>query len=318
MKAKLLLLSSLLTSSLVIAQTPITNGNLESWKDTSFTNGAVPISYSEPTGGMLKSLNKITEFPGPPPVNCFKETSNVHGGNFAARVVSGSVDFLSSPIFIPGALGTITPFFNSTTFGATIGVPFTEKPSKFVGWFKYTSVQGDSAEFSAATTRNVGGVRETLTLAKQIIKFSESSWTYFEADFVELNAGNPDTIIILCVSSAGYDFINLTNCKGKVGSTLFIDDIAFVYENGLKEDLMSSTEVKIFPNPSSDVINVNVNANVNNGQVRFIDASGRIAYMHAFNGNNQAISVSQLASGLYSIVIVEGNNIIGRQSFIKQ
>lgn len=316
MKSKLLLLSSFVVSSLLSAQTQVPNGNLESWKDTSFTNGSVPVTYSEPQGGMLKSLNKLTQFPGTPPVTCFKET-NSHDGQFAAKVASGQVGFLGSTIFIPGAIGTIDPFFNTTSFGATIGTPFTEKPSKLIGWFKYQSVQGDSAEFSAATVRNVGGVRETLSLAKKVIKYSEANWTYIEADFVDLNAGTPDTLIILCVSSAGYDFVNLTNCVGKVGSALTVDDIALIYTGGLKEDLMNAKTMAIYPNPSSTNVTVRIEESISNGSIRFIDAAGRVAYTQPFNGTSTEVSVSSLANGMYSIVLVDGNNIIARQSFIK-
>lgn len=318
MKTRLLLLSGLLFSGLCFAQTAIPNGNLESWKDTSFVNGGVTVKYSEPTGGMLKSLNKITQFPGPPPVTLFKDSTSVHAGNYAAKVVSGQVNFLGSNIFIPGALGTLDPFFGATNFGAKIGVPFTEKPAKFIGWFRYLSVQGDSAEFSAATVRTVAGVRETLSLAKQVVKFSESNWAYFEVDFVDLNAGTPDSLIVLCVSSAGYDFVDLTNCQGKLGSTLFIDDIALIYTGGLEEGLMGNAAVKVFPNPASDLIQINYEGASLNGSIRFIDAAGRVAHTQPFIGNNQSLSVSGLAKGMYSIVLIEGNKIVARQSFIKQ
>lgn len=318
MKTRILLLSGLLMSGMAFGQTQLINGNLENWKDTTFMNGAIPVSYSEPTGGMLMSLNKITQFPGPPPVTCFKETAGPHGGTAAARVVSGQVDFLGSPIFIPGVLGTVDPFFNSTTFGATIGVPFTDQPAKFIGWFKYLSVSGDSAQFYAATTRNVGGVRETLSVAKKTIKFSESAWTFFDVDFEQLAAGTPDSLIVLGIASAGYDFSDLTNCTGSLGSALYIDDLALVYSGGVQENLMQKASMKIFPNPASNQISVQFDGNaVQNGQIRCIDASGKLILSQAFNGTQSEINVSALANGVYSLVLMEGNNILSRQSFVK-
>jgi len=312
MKRKLLLIASaLFTAYTASAQAPLINGDLESW------TSPPPGTYDEPTGGMLKSLNQISTFPGNPPVTCFKDNNNPHGGTYSARMVSGNVTFQGSNIFVPGVLGTIEPYY-TPTIGAKLGVPFTDSPKKFKGWFRYTSVQGDSAELSAATVRTVGGVRETLTVAKMVIKQTVSSWTAFEIPFQELATGTPDSIIVLCVSSAGYNLQNLTQGQGKVNSTLWVDDISFDYTMGQEEDVLNGETMTIFPNPASDMITVTYTQNIQNGRLNIIDATGKTVLTQAYMGQTASVNINTLAAGMYTATLSDGKRIVKRSSFIKK
>lgn len=312
MKRKLLLFASvMLTAGMASAQAPLVNGDLESW------NHVNTPSYDEPTGGMLKSLNAIAAFPGNPPITCFKESSSPHSGTYCARLESGSVTVVGSTIFVPGVLGTIEPYY-SPNIGATLGVPFTSSPKKFKGWYKYNAYQGDSAEFSAATVRNNGGVRETLSVAKQIIKFAATEWTAFEIPFVEVAAGTPDSIIIVCVTSAGYNLQDLTQGQGKVGSKLWVDDLSFDYTVGMEEDILNGESMQIYPNPATDIITVTYSQNLTNGRLNIIDANGRTVLTHNFSGQSASINVNALASGMYTMVLNSDNRILKRSSFIKK
>ena len=306
MKRKLLLFASaLFTTYTATAQAPLANGDLESWSN----HTTPPPAYEEPTGGMLFSLNEISSFPGNPPITCFKETSNVHGGSYCARMVSGSVTLIGTTIFVPGVLGTVKPYY-SPNIGATLGVPFTDSPKKFKGWYRYTSVQGDSAEISAATVRTTGGVRETLTVAKMVVKQTVSNWTAFEIPFVEVASGTPDSIVIVCVSSAGYNLQNLTQGQGKVGSTLWVDDMSFDYTVGNAEEIMNGETMNIFPNPASDIMTVTYTQNLHNGRLNIIDANGKTVLSQAYKGQSAAVDVSMLASGVYTAVLNDGTRIV--------
>lgn len=314
MKRKLLLIASaLFTAYTASAQAPLINGDLESWA----THTTPPPTYEEPTGGMLFSLNEISSFPGNPPITCYKETSNVHGGSYAARMVSGSVTLVGTTIFVPGVLGTVKPYY-SPNIGAKLGVPFTDSPKKFKGWFRYTSVQGDSAEISAATVRTTGGVRETLTVAKMVIKQTVSNWTAFEIPFQELAAGTPDSIVIVCVSSAGYNLQNLTQGQGKVGSTLWVDDMSFDYTMGLNEEIMNNETMNIFPNPASDMITVTYTENIQNGRLNIVDATGKTVLTQTYMGQTASVNVNALAAGMYTATLSDGKRIVKRSSFIKK
>jgi hypothetical protein len=79
-------------------------------------------------------------------------------------------------------------------------------------------------------TLDIADVNSLDTLAYASKKWSSevSDWEDFSLDINYLKEGTPNCIQFFFTSSAGYDFVDLYNCKGGIGSQLFIDDIAFV------------------------------------------------------------------------------------------
>ncbi|MCG9910326.1 MAG: T9SS type A sorting domain-containing protein [Flavobacteriales bacterium] len=291
----------------VQAQQPaIPNGNLESWTALG--------SAEEPTGGFLKSLNQITNFPGNPPITCFKE-GNAHGGQFCAKIVSAN--FASLGIFIPGALGTITPIANPVS--AQLAEPFTAKPEKIRAWIKYTPVTGDSAEIFGYLFKTTSGVRETLATASMVYTQAISNWTEVEIPFVYSNAtATPDSASLLFVSSAGYNFDNLFLCQGSANSTMFIDDVEFIYPAGISENLGNNDLLNVFPNPAENMVTITYATEVQNGSVSVLDMSGREVLQTNVKGNSFQIDVASLRSGNYTLLLKENASILARKNFLKK
>jgi hypothetical protein len=291
----------------LLAQPAIPNGDLESW--TTIVNG------DEPTGGYLKSLNQILAFPGGPPVTCFKETANPHGGTAAAKIVSAS--FASFGIFIPGALGTITPIANPVS--AQLAEPFTGKPESIRAWIKYAPVTGDSAEVFGYLFKTTGGVRETLAVASQMLLQPVSSWTEITVPFTYLNAtATPDSASLLFVSSAGYNFSNLFLCQGSAGSALWIDDVSYIYPASITESGKETDKLTVFPNPAEDMVTLTFASEINEGMVSVADMNGREVLKTTFTGTQQNIPVSGLKAGNYVISLSHEKGLLARKTFIKK
>ncbi len=291
----------------LLAQPVIPNGDLESW--TTISGG------DEPTGGYLKSLNQILAFPGGPPATCFKETANPHGGTAAAKIVSAS--FATLGIFIPGALGTITPIANPVS--AQLAEPFTGKPESIRAWLKYTPVTGDSAEVFGYLFKTTGGVRETLAVASQIFLQAVPNWTEITVPFTYLNANaTPDSASLLFVSSAGYNFSNLFLCQGSAGSTLWIDDVSYVYPSSITESGKESDKLTVFPNPAEDFLTLTFAYEVPSGTVSVADMKGREVLKTSFTGTQQNIDVSALQSGSYVISLGNEKGLLARKTFLKK
>lgn len=288
-------------------QTPVPNGDLEAW---TVVNG-----NDEPSGGMLKSLNEITAWPGSPPVTCYKETAAPHGGTAAARVVSK--DFPAFGIFIPGVLGTVKAIINPPS--AVLAVPFTAKPEGLKAWIKYTSVQGDSAEIFSYLFKTTGGVRETLATASKKITQSVPNWELQELSYNYLNAGaTPDSISLVFVASAGYDFTNLLQCQGKENSTMYIDDVSLTYPMGVEEVFFNGETINVYPNPAENVVNVTVTQTLGNAVLSVTDINGREVLAQTVSGNAFTVDVTTLKAGNYVVSLKQDKTILGRKTFVKK
>jgi hypothetical protein len=78
--------------------------------------------------------------------------------------------------------------------------------------------------------------------------------------------------------------------------------------------------VKVFPNPVSDFLNIDLNENNNNiSAVKIYNASGQIVYSDAVIVENSVfrISLNSLAEGNYYLTLYSGSEMIHAYPFIK-
>ncbi|MEI6822464.1 MAG: PCMD domain-containing protein [Bacteroidota bacterium] len=200
------------------------NSGMEYWTKTIQNN----VTYEEPSGWWT-SLNSLAKLGGPVTVS---KTTDKHSGNYAVKLESvlwGS-DTSSSSLLIPGLLA-VGKFITSDPF-ILQGKPFTSKPLKLQGYFKYNSVNNDSAVIYAKLSKysDIKGYSDTIAEASFVIKNSISNYQLLDIPFnYYINNLTPDSVSIVFVSSG-----DGRNFKGQVGSTLYIDDIKFVYSNKKK------------------------------------------------------------------------------------
>ena len=216
------------TPVVVPCNTSLTGGCLDNWTD--YTEG--DYTYYEPDGGFLYTLNLLSALPpeigGPGPVTTEK-TTEYYSGTMAAKLVSKNFCPSTSCIFIPGMLGSTTLDIPHQTIH--LGKPYTQKPLRFKGFYKYAPVAGDSALIEVLLTRynTALGKRDTVAITKNIIKATVTEYTAFDYTLTYLNNSlTPDTATVLLVSSAGINFTNLTECVGQPGSIMYVDEIDFV------------------------------------------------------------------------------------------
>ena len=76
---------------------------------------------------------------------------------------------------------------------------------------------------------------------------------------------------------------------------------------------VNSYEVKIHPNPTSDVLNIQTKEIVT--RVEVVNAQGQV--IKQINGNVNWISVSDLAAGTYILKVTTANGV-ATQRFVKQ
>jgi hypothetical protein len=127
----------------------------------------------------------------------------------------------------------------------------------------------------------------------------------------------PDSIIIIAVSSKGYNFSDLLQCKGKQNSTLWVDDLQLGFPSGLNESVLNGEEMSVFPNPAKDLIHVSYTQNVTKGRIEILDMSGRVLRSIPAIGQNWTIDVSIFPSGIYTIRLISDNTIVSRKKMEK-
>lgn len=320
MKKNLLLAGAAFVMGLctVQAQNFVPNGDLEGWQTITTDGQGNPVTpYETTTSAMLATLNKISTYPSNPPITAFKD-GNAHGGSFCAKIVSAVVP-PPVGVFVPGVLGSVDPYFNPSGFGTPLAVPFVGLPEKLTAWIKYTTVQGDSGEIFSYLHRNNAGVRETIAVASRKYYQNITSWTQQELTYNYLVSNTlPDSISLIFVSSAGYNFVNLGLCQGKVGSTMWIDDVALVGYAGISEMIFNGEQINVYPSPAEDLVNVSVTQEIQHGVLSVTDMNGREVLSKNISGNLFSLDVNTLKAGNYVVVLKQNSTILGRKTFLKK
>ena len=95
------------------------------------------------------------------------------------------------------------------------------------------------------------------------------------------------------------------------GNNLYIDDINLQYLTGINQP-SSSSSVDVYPNPSNGVVNVNLNLNASqNVVINVYNSLGEIVSVKEIgstNGGLYPLNLSGLASGNYTVQVLNGKN----------
>ncbi len=82
------------------------------------------------------------------------------------------------------------------------------------------------------------------------------------------------------------------------------------------DEIVARTNISLYPNPATDVINISVQGNSNDMNAEIYNVSGQVVYKAAVQ-NNSSINISNLPDGMYYIKL-NGETANGTQKFIKQ
>lgn len=98
---------------------------------------------------------------------------------------------------------------------------------------------------------------------------------------------------------------------GWVDITTF--DIDIEYGTTSSKDLVKQPNVLVYPNPAHDVANVRCADNENISSVEVIDVTGRVVKKQSTSGQNIAVDISQMQTGIYMMRINIGDYYITRK-----
>ncbi len=297
MKNKLLIILTIAISTTGFSQEEIPEGGFENWTPSSLN------LYYEPSGNWWTTLNALTSLGAPVTVT---RTTDVHSGTYAAKLVTKQWGtFLLPGLLVSGRFVTASPFVLQ-------GQPFSSKPIKFKGWFKYTSVNGDSGAVVAILHKyNTNtGKRDTVALAVQVIKNTVSAYTPFDIYFDYWLPGVfPDSITVVLTSSAAG-----ANFQGQVNSTLIVDDVMLDYATGLSEMLFPEFEVTTIPNPSTDFIDIFL-PEISFIKCKIYSIEGQLITEFTPKAKQCTVGTSNWNNGTYLLQVFKSNSLISTKRF---
>jgi hypothetical protein len=302
MKKQILFISILLqVTSTILGQITVNLG-LDSWVSIS--------SYEEPANGW-STLNALSDLAPGAPVTVTK-TTDKYSGTYAAKLETKKIPLVNTLI---GGLLATGYFDNNASPGENLklGMPYTSSPEYFRGYYKYTSVNSDSADFFCALTKWNSSLnkRDTLGLASYREYSTVSSYIQFSFKINYTDSiSTPDTIVVLFSSSGGAQ-----NFQGQVGSTLYVDEINFANTSGVYELLSNEIKINVYPNPTVNTISIDVLEDVKNLTYHLYNAEGKLVLTDKLSQNN-LIDVASLNKGKYFLSVFDKKGLVASKKII--
>ena len=151
---------------------------------------------------------------------------------------------------------------------------------------------------------------------RKVIQYSQLTTAPNQIGFVPTNGEWKEAVVSsivgpYCVSNFRFKFEFISGG----GNDLFIDDINISLEDNIDVLDLGKNEISIFPNPSSDRLNINSLMPIDN--IKIFDLSGKlIANISLAQKNKSSIDIDFLNRGFYSIVVKTKAEKITRR-FIK-
>ena len=202
---------------------------------------------------------------------------------------------------------------------------------------------GTYAKFAASITANLNGYWGNITVAN--LKEAEclNTLTVLSSDVSLGNAlsisgcntlttttpNNPTTTFsgtatLYALAKEGKVFVGWAD--GVVGNprtvtvssdTTFTAVFATCEETGIRS-AQAAAPLKVYPNPATSTLYVELENYVNNGTLTLFDMSGKVVLSQTFNGNSAQINMSALSAGNYILRLVENGTASAGVQVIKQ
>jgi len=280
----------------------IPNNSFEQWKTNSFPQYEEPLPWN--------TTNPYTSLVGQPNVT---KSEDAFDGSYSARLETVEIQVSTYTFYAPGVL-TFADFninFATQQYSFGGGLPLQTKVSRLDGKFKYQSVENDSASVLIYCYRHPEGEAiDTIGVGLAYLHDAEN-WTDFSVYMQYFNDHTPDSFNVLLLSSGTFQLGYMPP-----GSVLYVDDIS-VDTTFSAVKLNPSQQAKIYPNPTSGKLYIEISNNINEGMLSIYDMIGNIAKEVDFSGSSVITDVGNLPNGVYTYKITDQSKIPITGTFVK-
>ena len=262
-------------------------------------------AYDVPNGwGTMNNTTAVSSIytatkgtPGSPGASYLKLTSKTVGSG----VVNG--------IAVSGVL-------DSMSMKAKSGFAYNMQPASLTGKWQHMIYGSSQGSVKAVLTKWNAGLnrRDTVAIAAQTLSGMAMSWTNFTINFTYLSANMPDSCIIDLRASGSTPTNN---------DYLWIDNLAFSGSvTGIEDHGSFITNMLVFPNPSTEAINVNLNLKSSQKvSIELTDITGKLILTKdagTLTGESkQTLNVSSISKGTYLVRVVTESGIEVRKIVIE-
>jgi len=262
------------------AQAP-PNAGFEQWNSTSDKN---------PTG--WSSLNWTAVQFGAP-YTCARSV-DAHTGNYAVKI--------STMLYFTDTIDGLMFTGDWPTGGyPQFGYAYNRRPLKLTGYYKFSTSSGDSSLIAMWLTRWNDTTYSADTIGNgSFYGKATANYTYFELPITYLRGGKPDSASIVVLGSSK----STIDVRGNPGNTLYIDDLAYEYSTGIREEVFP--ELALYPNPSSGIFHLE-GLESEQTTIRVYDAYGKEVLTGELAGSGGEIDMTGLADGVYSVSVLSGS-----------
>jgi len=271
----------------VSAQNTIPNPGFEAWENGgTFFNG-----YQNPVG--WGTLNSATSLLGFETVKRVTNPQFVHSGNAALKLETFFINLLNRP-----AQGIcVTGNINIDTEQVEGGVPYNLRPDNFSGWFQYFPIGSDTGQVAAVLTKwnLLLQQRDTVGIAGKWFLDQTNTYQQFHEPFDYWSDENPDTLMIILVSSSQFE--------PSIGSVMYIDDLSLNFSTPVQK-LSEFGSSSVYPNPASDFFSFDFHKDAT---FRIYNLKGTLVLNGKVNAGNNKIMVNNWPESIYVITILDEN-----------
>ena len=178
----------------------------------------------------------------------------------------------------------------------------------------YTATDANQCTGSASATITVlspavslTGLNDTLCSNASAVTLSGGSPSggSYSGNGVTASTFTPSALV-LGRDTIVYTATDANNCTGTASATIYVEVCGGINN-------IPASEISVYPNPVTNLLNINTNASVAGYNLGVYDLQGRLLVSHFLTGYNNAINVSQLANGAYVYRITNPENGIVAQ-----
>ncbi|MCF8460336.1 MAG: T9SS type A sorting domain-containing protein [Flavobacteriales bacterium] len=296
MKTKLLFASTM-AFALAIGQckAQIPNNGFEDW--TQDGNYVTPDDWATTLQGQ----------PGP----YFPVTRSAD--HYPSNVGMYSMRLENDPSFMPLGGGYGMAITGSFNFPFEPAFPISGNPTNLYGYYKYNSVNEDTAFIKVVLFNNGVEVNSGNLLNDALVVTSTvTDWTSFNVQFDSYTTADSALIWISAFIPSGMDDTPNGN------SVLYVDNLSFDGLINSVNDFQDASELSLYPNPANQAITIATDAmNTKNASVQIYSLTGALVKTVPLMRDNQNVDVSGLANGTY-VVTVSDTESISRTKLVVQ
>lgn len=171
-----------------------------------------------------------------------------------------------------------------------------------------TNAQCGSFTNGTGTSIGTVGTKQYIRQSQvKIMSAGSTSWTFsWKAPATLAAANSPITFYFVSLAANGDGGTSGDNVLKATKA------VTFKTTTGNKE-IQNSIAVNVFPNPTKDVLNIELPEAQNNAQLTLVDINGRVLLIKNLTEKSNKINISHLSKGIYNAQIQAGDKSVSKK-----